>query len=168
MKSVKKLTMLAILTTIALTIFVLESAIPPIVPIPGIKLGLANIVTLVLISAGMPREAARSALCPRLSRQRLCRPNDVLFLQYSRRTFLPFSNVCLKPSAQRTAFMVYKYYRRDFSQRRTAPCCYYNTSEHICHLLCTISFSQRHHYRNFHRTCRRIFIKRIDIRKFFR
>lgn len=58
MKSVKKLTMLALLTTIALTIFVLESAIPPLVPIPGVKLGLANIVTLVLISAQMPREAA--------------------------------------------------------------------------------------------------------------
>ena len=58
MKSVKKLTMLALLTTIALTIFVLESAVPPLVPIPGVKLGLANIVTLVLISAQMPREAA--------------------------------------------------------------------------------------------------------------
>ena len=58
MKSVKKLTLLALFTTIALIIFVIESAIPPIVPIPGVKLGLANIVTLVLISAGMPREAA--------------------------------------------------------------------------------------------------------------
>ena len=48
MKSVKKLTMLALLTTIALTIFVLESAVPPLVPIPGVKLGLAQ----------MPREAA--------------------------------------------------------------------------------------------------------------
>jgi len=36
-------------TTIALTIFVLESAIPIPIPIPGIKLGLANIVTLILI-----------------------------------------------------------------------------------------------------------------------
>ena len=49
MKSVKKLTTLALFTTIALTIFMLESAIPPLVPIPGIKLGLANIVTLTLL-----------------------------------------------------------------------------------------------------------------------
>ena len=58
MKSVKKLTMLALMTTIALVIFVIESAIPPLVPIPGIKLGLANIVTLVLIMNKMPKEAS--------------------------------------------------------------------------------------------------------------
>ena len=39
---VKRLTTLALLTTIALTIFVVESAIPTLVPIPGVKLGLAN------------------------------------------------------------------------------------------------------------------------------
>lgn len=49
MKSVKKMTTLALFTTIALTIFLLESFIPPLVPIPGIKLGLANIVTLILL-----------------------------------------------------------------------------------------------------------------------
>lgn len=49
MKSVKKLTTLALFTTIALTIFILESAIPPLVPIPGVKLGLANIITLLLL-----------------------------------------------------------------------------------------------------------------------
>lgn len=36
-------------TTIALIIFVIESALPSLVPIPGIKLGLANIVTLWLL-----------------------------------------------------------------------------------------------------------------------
>lgn len=36
-------------TTLALIIFTIESAIPPLVPIPGIKLGLANIITLVLL-----------------------------------------------------------------------------------------------------------------------
>lgn len=49
MKSVKKLTTLALFTTIALTIFLLESLIPPLIPVPGIKLGLANIVTLILL-----------------------------------------------------------------------------------------------------------------------
>ena len=46
---VKRLTTLALLTTIALTIFVVESAIPTLVPIPGVKLGLANIVTLFCV-----------------------------------------------------------------------------------------------------------------------
>ena len=42
----KRLTKLALLTTFALIIFVVESYIPVPVPIPGIKLGLANIITV--------------------------------------------------------------------------------------------------------------------------
>ena len=40
---------LSIFCAISLTLFVLESYIPIPIPFPGIKLGLANIVTLVLI-----------------------------------------------------------------------------------------------------------------------
>lgn len=47
--SVKKLTALALYTTLSLAIYAAESAIPPLVPIPGIKLGLANIITLILL-----------------------------------------------------------------------------------------------------------------------
>ncbi len=43
---IKKLTTCALLTAIALTIWVAESYIPPLTPVPGIKLGLANIVTI--------------------------------------------------------------------------------------------------------------------------
>lgn len=52
----KKLTALALLTAIALTIFLIEAQIPPLVPIPGIKLGLANIVTVFAVFALGPRE----------------------------------------------------------------------------------------------------------------
>lgn len=45
----RKLTQMALLSAIALTIFVLEAQIPPLVPIPGIKLGLANIVTVFAV-----------------------------------------------------------------------------------------------------------------------
>lgn len=45
----KKITMLGLLTTIALTIFMIESSLPALAPIPGIKLGLANIVTLFIL-----------------------------------------------------------------------------------------------------------------------
>ena len=38
----KKLTTLSLLSAIALALYAVESALPPIVPIPGIKLGLAN------------------------------------------------------------------------------------------------------------------------------
>ena len=44
--SIKRLTINGLLTAIALGIFVLEAQLPPLTPIPGIKLGLSNIVTL--------------------------------------------------------------------------------------------------------------------------
>ena len=45
----KRLVALGLLTAIALTIFMLEAQIPPIVPMPGVKLGLANIVTVFAV-----------------------------------------------------------------------------------------------------------------------
>ncbi len=47
MKASKRMALCAVLAAVALTIFVAESQIPPVVPMPGVKLGLANIVTLV-------------------------------------------------------------------------------------------------------------------------
>lgn len=47
--SVKKLTLMSILLAAALAIFVAELQLPAPVPIPGIKPGLANIITLVAI-----------------------------------------------------------------------------------------------------------------------
>ncbi len=44
--SVKRLSQNALFTAVALGIFVLEAQLPPLTPIPGIKLGLANAVTL--------------------------------------------------------------------------------------------------------------------------
>lgn len=55
--TVKKMAVLAMFSAIALTIFMLESLIGPIVPIPGIKLGLANIVTLLVLALYGPKEA---------------------------------------------------------------------------------------------------------------
>ena len=48
---------MALLTAIALTVFVIENQIPAPVPIPGVKLGLANIVTLVAMKLLSRREA---------------------------------------------------------------------------------------------------------------
>ena len=55
---VKKITQMAMLTAIALTIFMIEAQIPALVPIPGVKLGLANIVTVFAVFALGPRDAA--------------------------------------------------------------------------------------------------------------
>ncbi len=54
----KKLTLLSLLTAIALTIFMVEARIPALVPIPGVKLGLANIVTVFTVFALGPKEGA--------------------------------------------------------------------------------------------------------------
>ena len=47
MRKTKKLALMALFSTIALIIFIVEAQIPAPVPIPGVKLGLANIITLV-------------------------------------------------------------------------------------------------------------------------
>ena len=59
----KKLVLMALLTAIALTIFLVEAAIPPLVPVPGVKLGLANIVTVFAVFALGSREGAAILFC---------------------------------------------------------------------------------------------------------
>lgn len=57
--NIKHMTMLALFTTLALAIYSIEAAIPPLVPIPGIKLGLANIITLIVLR----NFSAKDAFC---------------------------------------------------------------------------------------------------------
>lgn len=54
----RKLTTMALLTAVALTIFVVEAQIPALVPIPGVKLGLSNIVTVYAVYALGAKEGA--------------------------------------------------------------------------------------------------------------
>lgn len=56
--NIRKITLLGLLSAIALTIFMVEAQIPALVPIPGIKMGLANIVTVFAVFAIGPREGA--------------------------------------------------------------------------------------------------------------
>lgn len=42
----KRITRLALLTAVSLILFTVEAQIPPPVPVPGVKLGLANIITV--------------------------------------------------------------------------------------------------------------------------
>ena len=55
---VRRLTLCALLTAIALTIFMVEAQIPLPIAIPGIKLGLANIITVYAVFILSPREGA--------------------------------------------------------------------------------------------------------------
>lgn len=55
---VRRLALCALLTALALGIFVLEAQIPLPVPVPGLKLGLSNVVTLFALFALGRKEAA--------------------------------------------------------------------------------------------------------------
>ncbi len=54
---IKRLTKAALLTAVALALFIVELQIPVPAPIPGIKLGLANIITVYAVFALSPIEA---------------------------------------------------------------------------------------------------------------
>lgn len=55
---IRRLTELALLSAVALIIFVIELRIPNPFPIPGVKLGLANIVTVYAVFRYRPSETA--------------------------------------------------------------------------------------------------------------
>ena len=53
----RRLTFTALLSAIALTVFILEAQLPPIVPIPGVKPGLSNAVVLMAFGLLGAKEA---------------------------------------------------------------------------------------------------------------
>lgn len=57
MNKTKKLVFLALLTAISLGIWVIEAQIPAPIPVPGIKLGLASVVTLTAMTLLGRKEA---------------------------------------------------------------------------------------------------------------
>ena len=54
---INRLTHLALFTALALIVFIIEAQIPPLIPVPGIKLGLANVITLVVLERFGRRDA---------------------------------------------------------------------------------------------------------------
>ena len=58
-----KLARMALLTAVALIIFMVEAQIPSPVPIPGVKLGLANIITVYAVFTLGPAPAAMILVC---------------------------------------------------------------------------------------------------------
>lgn len=56
--SVKRLTRLSLLTALALILFTVELQLPALAPIPGVKLGLANIITVYAMFALGPADTA--------------------------------------------------------------------------------------------------------------
>ena len=56
--NIRRLTRDALLAGIALILFIVEAQLPPLTPIPGIKAGLANIITVFAVFALGPADAA--------------------------------------------------------------------------------------------------------------
>lgn len=54
----KRLTRMAVLTGVALIIFIVELQLPALTPIPGVKLGLANIITVYAMFTLGPADTA--------------------------------------------------------------------------------------------------------------
>ena len=61
--SMRRIARDAVLTAVALTIFIVELQIPAPVPVPGVKLGLSNIVTLAALFTLGPWDALAVLLC---------------------------------------------------------------------------------------------------------
>jgi heptaprenyl diphosphate synthase len=55
--STKKLVMLSLYTAMALVLFTVESALPALAPLPFAKIGLANVITLIVLAQYTPKDA---------------------------------------------------------------------------------------------------------------
>ena len=60
---VKKFVYMSLLTAMALIIFIIEAQIPTLVPIPGVKLGLANIIIVYAIFTLGPKPTLMILIC---------------------------------------------------------------------------------------------------------
>ncbi len=56
-QSTRRLVLLSLLTAMALTIFVVEAQIPLPIAIPGVKLGISNVITLIVLVKFRTRDA---------------------------------------------------------------------------------------------------------------
>lgn len=94
MPKTKKLALMAALTAIALTIFMLEAQLPAPVPIPGVKLGLANIVTLTAMLI-LGRREAGAILAARIIMGAVFAGNPSAMLYSAAGGVLAYAAMCL-------------------------------------------------------------------------
>lgn len=94
MPKTKKLALMAVLTAIALTIFMLEAQLPAPVPIPGVKLGLANIVTLTTMLI-LGRREAGAVLAARIIMGAVFAGNPSAMLYSAAGGVLAYATMCV-------------------------------------------------------------------------
>lgn len=94
MPKTRKLALMALLTAIALTIFMIESQLPPPVPVPGVKLGLANIITLMTMLL-LGRKEAGAVLTVRIIMGAVFSGSPASLLYSAAGGFLAYIVMCL-------------------------------------------------------------------------
>ena len=96
--------LMGVLTAIGLTIFMLEAQMPPLTAIPGIKLGLANIVTLCALAVLGPKDALIILITAGYFGQRLFGADYDSGVQHDGRRPLPLlpRRLCLKSCLLKT------------------------------------------------------------------
>ena len=94
MPKTKKLALMAVLTAIALTIFMIEAQIPAPVPIPGVKLGLANFITLTAMLI-LGKKEAGAVLAARIIRGAMFAGSPSAILYSGAGGVLAYAVMCL-------------------------------------------------------------------------
>ena len=94
MAKTRKLALMALFVAIALTIFMIESQLPPIAPIPGVKLGLANVVTLTAMLL-LGRKEAGAILAVRILMGAVFAGSPASLLYSAAGGFLAYLVMCL-------------------------------------------------------------------------
>ena len=93
-KGAGRITRLALLTAIALTIFLAEAQLPALTAVPGVKLGLANIVTVYAMFALGPGDALL-VLAGRVLRGAVCSGQMMTLIYSAAGGFLSWCVLCL-------------------------------------------------------------------------
>lgn len=97
----KKLARLALLTSISLILFTVEMQLPNPFPIPGVKLGLANIITVYAVYHYRPRRSPAVGSGQNYPRFYIWRKSDDPFLQLRRKCIVLDGNIDFAPPDSR-------------------------------------------------------------------
>jgi len=156
--NVKKMILSSMLITNALTIFIIEAQLPPIAPIPGIKLGLANVVTLFAIYLLGYKEAAKIHIL-RIVLGSIFTGQTISFM-YQRWYLLFACYDAMQKAHIKRFYLAGRYFFRNCPYCRTVGRGHAGVGHCQCFVLCTNCVSQQYCNRIFYWIMCSIFIEK--------
>ena len=159
--TLKKMTTLTVFLAVSLCISLAESFFPPLVPIPGVRLGLANVVTLLLLYDFTPGETLL-VLLMRILLSAFCAGQAMSFVQSVRWHIMLSYHVVSVPFSVRQVSGAYQYLRCPRPQCRTAYGCLPVYRRVQCACLCACACRKRYSDRLFYRSLR-LFYPQISV-----